>query len=166
MLEYTFRNATVADIEKLKVLGLNSFGQYKSQLSDDNWKKLETYLKGENTYFELLAKSTCFVCEHDNEIIGMAYFISRGNPTDIFQEDWSYLRMVGVNTAYTGNGIGRHLMKICLDYAKRTNEKTVALHTSEFMDAARHIYENMGFKRIKELEQRLGKKYWLYVLEL
>jgi ribosomal protein S18 acetylase RimI-like enzyme len=166
MQAYIFRNATIADIEKLKVLGLNSFGQFKEQLSADNWKKLETVLANENTYLDLLSKSKCFICEDGNEIVGMAYFISSGNPTDIFQGDWSYLRMVGVNTEYVGNGIGRHLMQICIDYAKKTGEKTVALHTSEFMDAARHIYENMGFYRLKELEPRFGKKYWLYLLEL
>jgi ribosomal protein S18 acetylase RimI-like enzyme len=34
------------------------------------------------------------------------------------------------------------------------------------MNAARHIYEKIGFKIIKELEPRLGKKYWLYELTL
>lgn len=74
--------------------------------------------------------------------------------------------MVGVNTAYAGKGIGRRLMEICIDHARKTNETKVALHTSEFMDAARHIYENMGFVRIKELDSRLGKRYWLYLLDL
>ena len=159
MQAYNFRNATIADNVKLKVLGLNSFGQFKDQLTDDNWEKLEKILANENTYLDLLSKSTCFVCEFDNAIIGMAFFISSGNPTDIFQGDWSYLRMVGVDTAYGGNGIGRYLIQICIDYAKETGEKNVALHTSEFMEAARHIYENMGFHRIKDLEPRFGKKY-------
>lgn len=166
MQAYTFRSATIADNEKLKVLGLNSFGQFKNQLTIDNWRKLESYLTGENTYIELLSKSTCFVCEYDEEIIGMAFLVSSGNPTDVFLEDWAYLRMVGVDAVYAGKGIGKHLIKICIDHAKKTSEKKVALHTSEFMDAARHIYENMGFKRVRELEQRLGKKYWLYLLEL
>jgi len=34
------------------------------------------------------------------------------------------------------------------------------------MDAARHIYEKMGFKRIKELQPIFGKRYWLYHLNL
>ena len=96
----------------------------------------------------------------------MAYVIPKGNPTDIFQEDWSYIRMVGVNPNYNGNGIGKRLTQLCIDHAKETGENVVALHTSEFMDAARHIYESMGFKQIRELEPRLGKRYWLYQLEL
>ncbi|RYU96321.1 GNAT family N-acetyltransferase [Emticicia agri] len=166
MQPYTYRTATIADIEKLRVLGLNSFGQFQNQLTADNWKKLETILDSENTYLDLLGKSTCFICEDGNEIVGMAYYIPSGNPTAIFQEDWCYLRMVGVRTEYDGKGIGRHLILLCLGHAKKTGEKTVALHTSEFMDAARHIYERMGFYRLKEIEPRFEKKYWLYLFEL
>ncbi|MDX2173612.1 MAG: hypothetical protein SFY56_10845 [Bacteroidota bacterium] len=36
---------------------------------------------------------------------------------------------------------------MCIAHAKQNNEKTIALHTSEFMDAARHIYEGLGFNR-------------------
>jgi ribosomal protein S18 acetylase RimI-like enzyme len=34
------------------------------------------------------------------------------------------------------------------------------------MDAARALYEALGFKRIKEIDPIFGKKYWLYQLEL
>jgi GNAT superfamily N-acetyltransferase len=34
------------------------------------------------------------------------------------------------------------------------------------MYVARHIYESLGFEIVKELKPRLGKKYWLYKLEL
>lgn len=47
-----------------------------------------------------------------------------------------------------------------------SNERTIALHTSEFMDAARHIYESVGFVKVKEIPARYGKKYWLYLLEI
>ena len=96
----------------------------------------------------------------------MAFLIPSGNPTDIFQADWSYVRMVGVHHSYGGQGIGRQLMQLCIDQAKATHETTLALHTSEFMDAARHLYEQLGFTQLKELEPRYGKRYWLYLLEL
>lgn len=165
MSELTYRNGTMSDIVKLKLLGLNSYGKYKDHLSDDNWNKLETYLLNKNTYVDLLSKSRCFVCEIDNHIVGMAFLVSSGNPTDIFQEEWAYLRMIGVHTKFAGKGIGKKLTRMCIDYARMMNEKTLALHTSEFMDAARHIYEAAGFYQYKELEPRLGKRYWLYLLE-
>lgn len=161
-----YRIGTLHDKEKLQNLGLNSYGQFKSILTEENWGKLNSFLTNENSYSDLLSNSKCFVCETNDEIVGMAYIIPKGNPTDIFQADWSYIRMVGVNPEFGGKGIGKKLIQMCIDFAIETNESTIALHTSEFMNAARHIYENIGFKQIKELDQRLGKKYWLYILDL
>ena len=74
--------------------------------------------------------------------------------------------MVGVHPTYTGRGIARKLTGMCIDKARELNENVITLHTSEFMDAARHIYESLGFTVLKELAPRLGKKYWLYTLDL
>ena len=165
-MELTYRIGTLDDKEKLQELGLISFGQFRNILTDENWNRMRSHLSAENLYSDLLSKSTCFVCEINDEIIGMAYLVPKGNPTDIFQADWSYIRMVGVNKAYEGMGIGKNLTQMCIDYARETNEQVVALHTSEFMNAARYIYEKIGFTQLKEIEPRFEKKYWLYVLEL
>ena len=95
----------------------------------------------------------------------MAFLVPKGNPTIIFQADWSYIRMVGVNPNFACKGIGKRLTQMCIDFAKNSNEAVIALHTSEFMNAARHIYESLGFKRSRELDSRYGKRYWLYKLE-
>jgi hypothetical protein len=34
------------------------------------------------------------------------------------------------------------------------------------MPAARHVYERFGFRILQEIPARLGKKYWLYTLDL
>lgn len=59
------------------------------------------------------------------------------NPTEIFDADWSYIRMVGVLPDYQGKGIAKQLTQFCIEYAKQSKEKVIALHTSEFMNAAR-----------------------------
>ena len=74
--------------------------------------------------------------------------------------------MVGVHPDFGGKGIGKMLTQMCIDFAKSSNEKVIALHTSEYMNVARHIYESLGFKQIRELEPRYGKRYWIYKLEL
>ncbi len=165
-MEHRYRIGTLKDKEKLQKLALNSYGQFKEVLTKENWNKMNSFLTAENSYTDLLSKSKCFVCEKRNEIIGMSYLVPRGNPTHIFHKDWSYIRMVGVNSDYGGQGIGKKLTYMCIDFAKETNEKIIALHTSEFMNTARHIYESIGFEQIKELEPIYGKKYWLYKLEI
>jgi ribosomal protein S18 acetylase RimI-like enzyme len=165
-MNLTYRLATHQDAEQLRTLGILAYGQFKDNLTPENWETMNVLLETGISYQELLDKSAAFVCQAQNSIIGMAYLIPNGNPTDIFQEDWCYIRMVGVNPAYGGNGIGKKLIQMCIEYAKEAQEKTIALHTSEFMDSARHIYEGLGFERIHEIAPRFGKKYWIYKLEL
>jgi ribosomal protein S18 acetylase RimI-like enzyme len=73
---------------------------------------------------------------------------------------------VSVHPEHSGKGIGRRLTEKCIEMAKSNHEKMIALHTSEMMNKARHIYESLGFTILRELEPRLGKKYWLYTLSL
>ena len=165
-MEINFRSDTSQDKDKLQQLGLSSYTQFKTVLTEENWNKMHGFLTAESSYTDLLDRSKCFVCESGDDLIGMAYLVPSGNPTEIFQGEWSYIRMVGVDPAFSGNGIGKKLVQMCLNHAKETNEKVVALHTSEFMNSARYIYENLGFNQIKELEQLFGKKYWLYLLNI
>jgi ribosomal protein S18 acetylase RimI-like enzyme len=151
---------------ELKQLGLKAWKQFETVLTPDNWMKLQTTLNSDDTYHQLLNVSTCFVCELNEEIIGMAFIVLSGNPTEIFQSNWSYIRFVSVHPNHSGKGIGKYLTQLCIDFAKQNKEQTVVLHTSEFMNKARHIYESLGFTILKELEPRLGKKYWLYTLTL
>lgn|GEM_PF-831150 len=165
-MEYSFRTATIDDTAELKHLGINSYGQFIEILSAEHWEKLNRFLTSERTYIDLLAKSCCFVCERNRKIIGMAFLVPSGNPTDIFPADWCYLRMVGVHTDHGGQGIGKALTEMCISEGARLGEKTIGLHTSEFMDAARHLYESVGFRQVRELRAHLGKRYWLYKLDL
>lgn len=165
-MNFTYRIGTIEDKEALRQLALISYGQFKADLTERNWNELHAILNDERSYTDILSIAKCFVCELNNELIGVAYIVPSGNPTDIFQSDWSYIRMVGVHPTSRGHRIGEKLTTMCIDYARQHNEKTIALHTSEFMDAARHIYEGIGFKQIKELDNLFGKRYWLYRLEI
>lgn len=161
-----FREGNTNDKEQLKELALISYGDFEKALTGENWNLLYKNLKSENSYSNILEIAKCFVCQIENKIIGVAYIVPSGNPTEIFESDWSYIRMVGVNPKYRGNGIGKKLTQNCIAYARQNNEQIIALHSSEFMDAARYLYERLGFKRIKEIEPIFGKKYWLYHLRL
>lgn len=162
-----FRKGQVEDAEQLRLLALISWKQFQHQLTPENWLKLCSSLNNKETYLELLQKSDCLVCENSNkEIIGMAFLVPKGNPTEIYRHEWCYIRLVSVNPKFTGKGIGRQLTEKCIEIAKRNNEQTIALHTSELMNNARHIYESLGFTILKEIEPRLGKKYWLYKLDI
>jgi ribosomal protein S18 acetylase RimI-like enzyme len=162
----SYRIGTINDVDQLQDLGINAYGQFQSALTPDNWEIFNGNLKDKQKLIDILKIANCFVCIDNDKIIGVAYIIPSGNPTDLFKSDWSYIRMVGVNPKYRGQGIAKRLTQMCVDFAKQSNEKTIALHTSEFMDAARYIYESIGFKVLKEIPPLFGKKYWLYTLDL
>jgi ribosomal protein S18 acetylase RimI-like enzyme len=162
-----YREGNINDLNSFKNLAVKSWGQFQGKLKSDNWEKLYNSLNNDNTYIELLDKSRCFVCTTDKEeIIGMAFLVPSGNPTEIYDKKWCYIRFVTVDPANSGQGIGRRLTEQCIELAKEKGEKIIALHTSEIMEKARHIYESLGFKILKEIDQRLGKRYWVYMLDI
>ncbi len=166
-MDLIYRQGTIDDMEGLKRLGIKAWAQFEEQLTEENWDILKQTVSSEKTYETLIHQSACFVCvTPKNELVGMAFIVPNGNPTDIYPEEWSYIRFVSVDPEFSGQGIGRKLTLMCIDKARENGEKTIALHTSEMMAPARHIYESLGFGIMRELEPRLGKTYWLYKLDL
>jgi ribosomal protein S18 acetylase RimI-like enzyme len=164
--EFTYRSAGIKDKTELQELAIVAYGPFATLMTAENANKLITGLKDEAKMANLINNSKCFVCIDQGRIIGMAFIIPHGNPWQVFEADWSYIRMVAVHPDYRGKGIAKKLTHMCITFAKDTQEKTIALHTSEFMDDARHIYESFGFKKVKKIDPIFGKRYWLYLLEL
>ncbi|WP_179319721.1 GNAT family N-acetyltransferase [Winogradskyella helgolandensis] len=160
-----YRKANLTDFNQLKSLGKASYSEFSKVLTLENWNKMNAFLESDEKLVNLIELSTVFVCEKEAVIIGMIYLVPSGNPTELFHEQWSYIRFLGVHTEFRGHGIGKKLTDLCIQFAKDTNETYMALHTSEFMDAARTIYEKRGFEKIKAIEY-LGKRYWIYLYNI
>lgn len=158
-----YREATPNDLSQLMELGVVAYGQFADQLTKENWALMHQSLTAVSTYEVLFATGTCFLSEtDDHRITGMAWLIKSGHPTEIYPENWSYIRFVAVHPDFGGKGIGRELTKRCMEAAQEAGEHTIALHTSEIMNAARHIYENLGFEKVREIGVRYGIRYFLY----
>ena len=162
-----FRKGNKNDLEHLKELAVKSWTQFKDDLTNDNWNELYKTLNSSENYHGLLENSECLICENnDKQIIGMAFLVPKGNPNEIYDKNWCHLRFVSVNPAYRGKRIGETLTRMCIEIALKNNEQTMALHTSDIMSSAIHIYEKIGFKVLREIKPSLGVKYWVYTLEL
>ncbi len=163
----SYRNAKIADVDILKELGLLSYGIFKTILTPDNWKIMETNLSKTELYLGLLSKANSFVAECDHKIVGMAFLMPSGNPNHIYEADWCVIRMLGVNPEYNGRGIANKLTQLCIEAAKHNGEKTIALHTSpEIMANAIRIYLKAGFTLHKNIDPIFGVKYQLYKMDL
>ncbi len=166
MNNLSYRTAIESDLKQLKSLGLLAYGQFQNVLGNENWELMKANHNNDDTYLNVLKLAKCFVCENANELVGMAFLMPNGNPTAIFEKEWCYIRLVGVHPKFEGRGIGRKLTQQCIDFAKESGEEIIALHTSEFQNAARHIYESLGFVKQKDLDLIFGKQYYLYALKL
>jgi ribosomal protein S18 acetylase RimI-like enzyme len=149
-----YRKGNINDLNAIMKLALKTWTEFKSELTTENWLNLHKTITTEKTFIDLLEKSYSVVCENENEeIIGMSFLVPKGNPTEIYDKNWCYIRFVTVNPKFSGNGIGKKLTENCIQFAKQNGEKIVALHTSEMMTKARHIYEKLGFEILRELYQ-------------
>jgi ribosomal protein S18 acetylase RimI-like enzyme len=161
-----YRPADNHDLPALVELGLDSYGRLKKNITTENWTKMETLLKSDQTFPLLIRDCHSFVCEENGQLLGMAYLVPSGNPTKVYSADTSYIRMVGVHPDAGGKGIAQALTKLCIDKAKKTGERMISLHSAEIMYDARHIYEKLGFQKIRLLDEHYGLVYWLYEMNL
>lgn len=163
----TYRQGTIDDLSALLELGIAAYSPYRDVLEPQHWQTLERGLHDEAELKALIERSIVFICHHAaGTPAGAAYFVPQGNPTPVFDRAWCCIRRLGVHPDFRGQGIARTLTQMCIDQAIRSGEHTMALHTSEFMDTARNMYERMGFRQQYPIPDLFGKKYWLYTLSL
>jgi ribosomal protein S18 acetylase RimI-like enzyme len=161
-----YRIVAENDLAGLEKLGLASYSLLKTHLTPGNWIKMQTVISSEETFPKLVTSCFGFVCEEAARLLGMAFLVPSGNPTKIYTAETSYIRMVGVHPDANGRGIARNLTRLCIEKAMETGEKRISLHSAEIMYAARHIYEKLGFKKIRLLDSHFGLQYWLYEMEI
>jgi len=66
------------------------------------------------------------------------------------ENEGAHLRWFIISDALRGKGVGRKLINRAIDFCKSKGYKTIHLWTFEGLNAARHLYEEVGFKLIKQ----------------
>ena len=88
-------------------------------------------------------KDCIWLAEAKHRIVGSVAIVGRSKLK-------AQLRWFLVHPDYRGRGIGKELLKGALRFSKRRKYKTVFLWTTSELDAARHLYTALGFKKTKE----------------
>lgn len=162
----TYHRVTSKDIADIISLLPAAYQDYQSAIGDEHWNRMKRNLANHDQIAKLMDVAIGFRCQSQNQLVGIIFLIPSGNPTQIFPADWSYIRLLGVDPTYRGLGIGKKLTQLCIEQAQQMGEQAIALHTSEFMNPARTMYERLGFRPVKEIAPMYNKRYWLYRLNL
>ena len=88
------------------------------------------------------------------ELLGGVTYVC--GPQDPYSEELSEgeagIRMLAVNPAHHGRGAGRALTLACIERARAGGRRRVVLHTGDWMPAAKHLYESLGFERERAID--------------
>jgi DNA-binding MarR family transcriptional regulator/GNAT superfamily N-acetyltransferase len=93
-------------------------------------------------------RERCWIAEREGALVG-AVFLVRG-PDD----DTAKLRMLYVEPAARGLGIGRRLVEECRIFARTAGYARILLWTNSILTSARRIYETAGYRLIESEAHR------------
>lgn len=85
----------------------------------------------------------------------MKHYGSGGTAT--LEKNASGFRLLAVDPAARGKRLGKLLTNACIKMAKDEKRNQMIIHTTKAMQRAWNMYENMGFKRSKDLDFLQGE---------
>lgn len=61
-------------------------------------------------------------------------------------------RLLAVENKYRGMGVGKMLVRHCINKSKSENHERLIIHSTKAMQVARKMYKKMGFIRLSEID--------------
>jgi predicted N-acetyltransferase YhbS len=147
------RDARAGDRDAIEAVTLSAFQEYAASKSD-RW---EDYRQGILAALAAVQPATQIVAEQNSEIIGSVLLYPKGTVIAIpgsapITLSWPEVRLLAVAPAARGQGVGAALMQECVQRARHSGARALALHTADIKNAALRLYERMGFQRAPELD--------------
>jgi GNAT superfamily N-acetyltransferase len=156
------RDYAASDADDLNRIAVAAFSEFRDQYQD--WPAMLASLSKTS---DLSTSGEIIVVECQSRLAGaVAYFGPNRPKAAFFDQRWPIIRMLVVDPALRGNGLGRILSTECVARAKRDGSPVIALHTSPIMTTALPMYLRMGFVKAYDAPPILGVDYAVYTKAL
>ncbi|HEV2766228.1 MAG TPA: GNAT family N-acetyltransferase [Acidimicrobiales bacterium] len=152
--------------EEYAELGELTVRVYRQVLASD----LETYAAVlRDVDARLAAGCDVLVARSEGRVLGgVTYVPGPGAYAQLIDDDEAEIRMLVVDPAAQGRGIGAALVGACIGRAEAAGKRTLVLGTMPAMTAAQRLYLRLGFRRCPERDGQIpgGAALWCYSLPL
>jgi GNAT superfamily N-acetyltransferase len=161
-VDVKIRDYEGSDADDVNRIAVSAFSQFRDQYHD--WPAMLAGLSKTST---LSATGEIIVVEYQSRLAGaVAYFGPASQKAPFFDQRWPVIRMLVVDPAFRGKGLGHTLSTECIARAKRDGSPIIALHTSPIMTVALPMYLKMGFVKAYDAPPIFGVAYAVYTKAL
>ena len=159
---YTVRNAKPEEFSIIGQLMVAVYSQLKGFPTPSEQPNYYAMLANVGSLTEKPETEILVATSSDGKISGavvffgdMQYYGSGGTATK--QKNASGFRLLAVDPATRGTGVGKLLTQACIQKAKDKKLNQMIIHTTMAMQTAWKMYEAIGFKRSEDLDFMQGE---------